>query len=289
MDKNIEIIETIKITNPNKVFFDTPQVTKKDIALYYQKIAKRMLPYLEERLISSIRCPDGNCGECFFKKHLGTNNEGIGTIKISNNNDNKEDYYYIKTITGLISEVQMNTVEFHIWGSRISNLEKPDMIVFDLDPDEKLSLDAVRQGVRDLKQILDELSLVSFLKTSGGKGYHVVIPLKPSASWSKVREFSKKIAVLMEAKYPDKYVSNLKKEYRKNKIFIDWIRNNKGATSVAPYSVRMKDKPTVSMPIKWSELDKVEPNSITIEEAIKKLKNKDAWENFFQINQKIND
>lgn len=288
MSKNIEVVETIKITNPNKVFFNNPEVTKKDIALYYQKIAKRMLPYLEERLISSIRCPDGNCGKCFFKKHLGTNNEGIGVVEISNDNDNKEDYYYIKSTSGLISEVQMNTVEFHIWGSRVGNLEKPDMIVFDLDPDEKLNLGAVRDGVRDLKQILDELSLVSFLKTSGGKGYHVVIPLKTSASWTKVREFSKKIAMLMEAKYPDKYVSNLKKEYRKNKIFIDWIRNNKGATSVAPYSLRMKDKPTVSMPIKWSELDKVEPNGITIEEAIRRFKNKDPWESFFQINQKIN-
>ena len=279
------IIESVKITNPDKLLFEEPKITKQEVVLYYQKIAKRMMPYIKNRIISSVRCPDGVEGICFYKKHLGKYNSGIKKINLPNDNGNKEDYYYLTTISGLISEVQMNTIEFHIWGSQIPKINKPDMMVFDLDPDDKLDLDQLRNGVRDLKSILDELSLVSFLKTSGGKGYHVVIPFKPSASWSKFREFAKNIALLMEDKWPDLYTSNMRKSNRKNKIFIDWIRNAKSATSIAPYSLRIKKNAPVSMPIKWSELDKVAPNTFTMKEALKRLKNNDPWKNFFDINQ----
>ena len=281
------IIENVKISNPNKELFNKPKVTKKEIALYYQKIAKRMLPYLKTRIISTVRCPGGVNGECFYKKHIGEHNQGIKSVHIPNDNDNKEDYYYITNSSGLISEVQMNTIEFHIWGSQVNNINKPNMMVFDLDPDDKLDLNKVREGVKDLKSILDALSLTSFLKTSGGKGYHVVLPFKPSASWEKFSDFSKNIALLMEEKWPDKYVSNMRKKKRKNKIFIDYFRNKESSTSVAPYSLRAKKDATISMPIKWSELDKIAPNGITMSEAIRRLKNKDPWENFFKINQRI--
>lgn len=279
------IIEGIKITNPDKLLFHKPKVTKEEVALYYQKIAERMLPYVKNRIISSVRCPDGINGECFYKKHLGEYTKGIKMINIPNENGNKEDYYYLLDARGLISEVQMNTIEFHIWGSQISKVNNPDMMVFDLDPDDKLDLSKVRQGVRDLKSILDELSLVSFLKTSGGKGYHIVVPFKPSSSWSKFSEFAKNIALIMEQKWPDKYISNFRKDKRKNKIFIDWIRNNESSTSIAPYSVRIKKNATISMPIKWSELDKIAPDSFTIKDLIKILNKKDPWEGFFDINQ----
>ena len=182
----------------------------------------------------------------------------------------------------------MNSYEFHIWGSRIPNINCPDILVFDLDPDDKISLKKIRDGVRDLKSLLDEIGLTSFLKTSGGKGYHIVVPIKKFKTWSKAREFTKNIAVLMETKWPDKYTSNLRKDARKGKIFIDWIRNTKGATSVAPYSVRIRKKLRVSMPIKWSELDKVKPDEVTIEDAIKRLKRKNPWEDFFEANAKFN-
>ena len=280
-------IEKVKISNPDKILFDKQKITKKDVALYYQKVYSRMFPFLKNRLISTIRCPEGIDGSCFFKKHLGIYNKGVGMINIQNEDDKKEDFYYIKNISGLISEVQMNTIEFHIWGSRAKNLEKPDIMVFDLDPDEKMDIKKVRQGVKDLKSILDELSLTSFLKTSGGKGYHVVIPIKPSTDWKKFREFAKNIAEIMEAKWPDRYVSNVRKVNRKNKIFVDWMRNIKGATSVAPYSLRIRKSASVSMPITWKELDTVTPNGITISEAIKRLRRKDPWENFFQIKQQL--
>lgn len=283
--KKDNMVEGIKITNPDKVIIGKPKTTKLDIVLYYQKVAKRMLPYLNKRLISVIRCPQGIDGECFFKKHLDTINNGIGKINIPNDNGNKEDYYYIKDTSGIISEVQMNSFEIHTWGSKIGSINHPDVLVFDLDPDEGMSLNKIRQGVRDLKSILDELKLVSFLKTSGGKGYHVVVPTNRIKTWKKLEEIAKDIAKLMELRWPDKYVSTMSKEKRKNKIFIDYFRNKKGATSVAPYSIRARNGAYVSMPISWSELDKVKPNGITMEDAIKRLKRKDPWEKFYEIDQ----
>ncbi len=280
-------IEKVKISNPDKIIFDDLKITKKDIVLYYQKIYSRMFPFLKNRIISTVRCPKGIEDECFFKKHLGTYNKGVELVDIPNKEGQLSDYYYIKNISGLIYEVQMNTIEFHIWGSNVKNLDKPDIMVFDLDPDEKMNLERVREGVRDLKSILDNLSLTSFLKTSGGKGYHVVIPLKPSGNWEVFREFAKNIAEIMETKWPEKYVSNIRKVNRKNKIFIDWVRNTKSATSIAPYSLRIKDKATVSMPIKWSELDLIAPDGITIKDAIKRLNRKDPWANFFKIKQQL--
>lgn len=286
MDKEI-IINKIKISSPDKILFNKKNITKKDVALYYQKVSESMLPYIKDRLISTVRCPEGVDGECFYKKHLGKHNQGIKKINIPNDNDNKEDYYYIVNSSGIISEVQMNTIEFHIWGSIVNNINKPDMMVFDLDPDDKLDLNKIREGVKDLKSLLDQLSLISFLKTSGSKGYHIVVPFSNSPSWEKFSSFAKNVAILMEEKWPDKYTSNVRKNKRQNKIFIDWIRNNKSATSIAPYSIRTKQNATVSMPIKWSELDKIAPDDITMQEAIRRLKNKDPWENFFEIKQQI--
>ena len=174
--------------------------------------------------------------------------------------------------------MQKNSYEFHIWGSKVNSINNPNLMVFDLDPDEKLSLDKLREGVKNLKEILDDLGLKSFLKTSGGKGYHVVVPFNFKITWKKFYNVSKNIALLMERKWPDKYVTNIRKSKRKNKIFIDYYRNAKSSTFVAPYSVRLRDKASVSMPIKWSELGKIKPDDITIKEAIRRLKRKDPWE-----------
>jgi bifunctional non-homologous end joining protein LigD len=169
----------------------------------------------------------------------------------------------------------------------VEELEKPDMMVFDLDPDEGMNLDTVRQGVRDIKKVLDQLSLVSYLKTSGGKGYHVVVPFMPSADWDMFHDFARRIAELMEQKWPDRYTSNVRKANRKNKIFIDWIRNGRGATSIAPYSVRARKGAKVSMPITWNELDTVAPDGVDLEDALKRIGGSDPWKDFFQIDQRL--
>jgi len=280
-----EKLYSISITNPDKKIYKKPIITKLDIVNYYIKIAQRMMPYLEKRLISTIRCPDGISGTKFYKKHFEASNKHLGKKRIPSETGKKEDYYYIKNPLGLIGEVQMNDYEFHLWSCKVNKLSKPDMIVFDLDPDTHLTLEKVRLGVKDLKSILDELHLVSFLKTSGGKGYHIFVPISSLKNWDEAREFSLNIAKIMEMKWPDRYTSNVRMEKRKGKIFIDWIRNTKSATSVAPYSVRLKKKLSVSMPIKWSELDKIKPDEITMDLAIQRLKRIDPWKNFWDLNQ----
>ena len=272
-------VEGIDISSKDKLI--DKHISKLDVIKYYQLVAKRMMPFLENRIISTVRCPDGIDGESFFKKHFEKECEGLSKIEILNKDKEKEDYYYITGVKGLISEAQMNSIELHTWGSNIQNLENPDVMVFDLDPDEKLSLKKLRDGVKDLKSILDELKLKSYLKTSGGKGYHVVVPMK-NADWKEFRLIAKNIAILMESKWPEKYTSNIRKEKRKNKIFIDWVRNTKGATSVAPYSLRARKNLPVSMPIFWNELEKVTPKEITIKNVLKRLKLKDPWKDFFE-------
>jgi bifunctional non-homologous end joining protein LigD len=204
---------------------------------------------------------------------------------VSGSEGGTEDYFYIKDVSGLVSEAQMGTLEFHTWGSRADALEKPDLMVFDLDPDEGLGLDRVRQGVRDLHGILTERSLVSYLKTSGGKGYHVVVPFAPAASWGAFHEFARRVAEVMEQKWPERYTGNVRKNRRTGKIFIDWLRNSRGATSVAPYSVRARKGAGVSMPIAWEELDTVAPNAVGMADALARLAGEDPWEGFFRQDQ----
>ncbi len=281
------VVDGVTISKPDKVMFEGTGITKGDVVRYYEKVSERMLPYVGNRILSIVRCPDGASNACFYQKHPGPDVDGIITIPILENDGETEEYFYIRDVRGLLAEVQMGTLEFHPWGSRVENLEKPDMMVFDLDPDEGLDLQKVREGVRDLKSLLDELSLVSYLKTSGGKGYHVVIPLEPSAGWDAFREFAKRIAEAMEQRWPECYTSNVRKVRRKGKIFVDWIRNGRGATSVAPYSLRARKGAPVSMPILWEELDSVIPNGVKMEDALVRMAYEDPWKDFFQTHQRL--
>lgn len=271
--KNIKL----KITNQDKVI--TNNITKGDILNYYKKIENKIMPYIENRPLSVIRAPQGIKNTIFFKKHLENKYNYLKKIKIKS-----KDYYYIKDTNGLLSEVQMNSYEFHPWACLSSNINKPNIMIFDLDPDENLPIKNLRDGVKDLKKELDNLNLTSFLKTSGGKGYHIIVPFKNKITWSNLYKISKNIALILEKKYPDKYTTNIRKEKRKGKIFIDYFRNQKGSTSVAPYSIRLKENAPVSMPISWKDLDKIAPNEITIDKALKLAKKKDPWIDFFTSN-----
>ncbi|NLB62266.1 MAG: DNA ligase D, partial [Clostridiales bacterium] len=280
-------IKGVKISSPDKVIFETENITKLDVIRYYEQVANRMLPYLSHRVLSIVRCPKGISQSCFYKKHPGADNKGIVTIPIISSEGKTEEYFYIENETGLIYEAQMGTIEFHTWGSRVEAIENPDMMVFDLDPDEGMDIEQVRIGVMDIKSILEELSLKSYLKTSGGKGYHVVVPLKPTATWEVINTFARKIAEVMEQKRPDRHTSNVRKAKRAGKIFIDWIRNGRGATSVAPYSLRARKGASVSMPLSWAELNTVAPDEIGMSEALKRINGLDPWHDFFMNNQVI--
>jgi len=278
IEENQTPIKDIEITSPEKIIFKKEGITKMDIFKYYKKVAKRMMPFLESRLISVVRCPNGLHKEKFFMKHLNSDSLDLSKKKIDD-----KDYYYIKNVNGLLSEVQMNSYEFHIWGSKANRVKHPDIIVFDLDPDKGLSLKSVREGVKDIKKILDSLKLKSYLKTSGGKGYHILVPIDLT-SYDKATEISEKVAEILTTKYPDKYTTNMRMKARKGKIFIDFYRNKYSATSVAPYSLRLKEKAGLSWPILWSELDKIGPADITIKNYEKYLKRRDPWKDFFKNN-----
>lgn len=284
---NSLIIEGIKISSPDKVIYDDLKITKEDVIRYYSKVSDRMLPYLSYRILNIVRCPKGVSQACFYKQHPAPGSKGIVTIPITRSSGKTEDHFYVENITGLIYEAQMGTLEFHTWGSQVDELERPDIMVFDLDPDEGLDLGRIRQGALDIKEILSELSLNSYLKTSGGKGYHVVVPLIPAVDWDLVNNFSRMVAEVMEQKWPDRYTSNIRKASRAGKIFIDWIRNGRGATSIAPYSLRARKGAKVSMPIAWDELDTVNPDGINMSEALLRIAGDDPWKDFFMNNQML--
>lgn len=267
----------IKITNPDKIICG--DIKKIDLILYYQKIAPLMLPYISNRPLSVIRCHKGFNDACFFKKHPQLDN--VKTFF-----DKDEEYFYLTTKKEIIYQAQMGTIEFHPWGSKVKAVDKPDIMIFDLDPDEKMPLETLRECVLKLKDILDQLNLTSFIKTSGGKGYHIVVPFSPCKNWDNFNNFSKQVALLMEQTWPKLFTSNIRKNTRKGKIFVDYLRNTKGATCVAPYSVRARENAPISVPISWKDLNKISPNEITIKNVDKYIKS-NPWQDFFKVKQKL--
>ena len=282
-------IQGVTISKPSKLLYPDDKVSKGDVATYYAAVAQRILPHLQGRLMSTFRCPNGIDGDCFFKRHEESAANGLGIKSTHGRRGQLEEYVFVKDTQGLLSEVQQYTLEFHPWGSQIDNLEPPDLMVFDLDPDVGIGLERIRRGVTDLKQALDELALTAFLKTSGGKGYHVVIPLQPSAKigWSEFQAFAKSLSQRLEAQWPDRYTSVARKDYRQGRIYIDWERNVRSATTVAPYSLRARQGATVSMPITWEELNEIAPDGVGLEAALHRLNQPDPWEGFFAIRQEL--
>jgi len=273
------MIKDFKITNPDKILYSKDNVKKIDVINYYIEVCSLMLPFVEGRSLSVIRCHDGVGEGCFFKKHPTTDSE----VEIYKNKE--EEYFYIKEMHQLIYQVQNGTIEFHIGGSEVKNINKPNIMVFDLDPDDKLPLEKLREAVIKVKSVLDELGLQSYLKTSGGKGYHILLPFKETKNYESYYEFSRQVAFIVESKWNNEFTTNLKKEKRRNKIFIDYLRNNKGSTCVAPYSLRARDGACVSMPIAWKDLNKIKPNEVTIKNYKKYINS--SWNDFFKVEQKF--
>ena len=272
----------IEITNPQRIIYENQKITKLDVINYYERVAPLMLPYIQNRLLSVIRCHNGIKGGSFFKKHPSITHEEIKTFK-----KDGEIYYYLTSKKGIILEAQLGTIEFHTGGSNIKNIEKPNVMVFDLDPDEKLPLKNLQNGVILLKNLLDELKLKSYLKTSGGKGYHIVVPFSRCSSYKTFSEFAKNIALILEAKHKDIFTTNIRKKERNGKIFIDYLRNDNGSTCVAPYSLRARENAGISFPIPWNNLNKVAPSQITIKNVNLFLKKANPWHDFFETRQHI--
>ena len=250
-------IKGVKITSPTRKVFDTPNVTKLQVAEYYAAVTDRMLPFVRSRPVSLLRCPDGTAGQCFFQKHRGEGMPAaVGTVAISED-EGDADYITLSSAAGLVGATQMGAIEFHIWGSRNAALEQPDRIVFDLDPDGGLPFSAVRGAAFDLRDRLNHLGLPSSPMLSGGKGIHVIVPLRPKAEWETVKLFSRTVAIMLSDAEPDRFIATMSKAKRKGLIFIDWLRNERGSTAIAPYSLRARPGAKVAVPVTWDELASV--------------------------------
>jgi len=273
---------TVRLSHSDKFLWPDEKISKQQLLDHYALVWPRMERFVVNRPLALVRAPDGVGGQRFFQKHASAGMHGK-IFRMRDPEDNEE-LLFVRDFDGIAALVQMGVVEIHIWGSTVEELEKPDQIVFDLDPDEGVGVGKVREAALGIRSRLEELSLPAFVKTSGGKGYHVVVPLKPSADWAAVKGFAHDFARALEQAEPGRYTATLSKKARAGKIFIDYLRNGKGSTTVAPYSSRAKKGATVSMPVTWQEVhDGVLPNAFPIggETTLKRLAQADSWADFF--------
>ena len=246
----------IAISSPERVIYPEVGLTKKDLADYYATIEPLIMIDAANRPMTLVRCPGGRTGECFFQKHdRGTLGPHVKHVPIEEKDGKTEDYLYFEDIKGLLACVQMGTLEFHGWGSKVRKVEFPDRLVFDLDPDVGLDFRRVTEAAVRLKELLGELGLKTFPLLSGGKGLHVVAPLDASKDWQAVKDFAERFSRAIAEAEPDMFTANIRKAERKGRIFLDWLRNQRGATAVMPYSARAREGAPVSAPVAWEELE----------------------------------
>lgn len=246
----------IEITHPDRVLFPEQGVTKLALAEYYETIADWILPHVARRPLSVVRCPRGSQEECFYQKHLGEGwPEPVYGIDIEEKGGGTVPYLAVRDLEGLVSLVQFGVLEIHPWGCREDRIERPDRLIFDLDPGSQVPWKRVLEAARRLRDVLAQLELESFVRTTGGKGLHVVVPLVRRSSWDEVKDFAKAVAESVEKQEPGSYVTNVRKEKRRGKILVDYLRNSRGSTAVASYSTRARRGAPVATNLAWEELD----------------------------------
>jgi bifunctional non-homologous end joining protein LigD len=259
----------IAISNPERIIYPEDGLTKADLANYYAAVDPLIMVDAAHRPMTLIRCPQGRSKKCFFQKHdSGTFGEHVKHVPVREKKGDVQDYLYFDDIRGLLQCVQMGTVEFHGWGSRSDDVEHPDRLVFDLDPDVGLDFAKVKQAAARLRALLADLGLKTFPLLSGGKGLHVVAPLDASADWPAVSDFAERFSRAIAEAEPEMFTANIRKVQRKGRIFLDWLRNQRGSTAVMPYSARAREGAPVAAPIAWEELDRYQGgNHFSIRDA----------------------
>lgn len=249
-------VSEFPITHPEKVLDPESGMTKQVLAEYLLAVSERMLPHVADRPLSVVRCPEGSGKPCFFQKHVGRGlPQGVKSIAVPNRKTGQvEQYLTLDSADGLIGLAQMGVLEIHPWGSRNESLDKPDRIVFDLDPDAAIDWQTLGASAEKLRARLKKLHLESFLKSTGGKGLHVVVPIRPELDWAPVKQFAHALVLEMESEDPALYITKMTKAARTNKIYLDYLRNDRGSTSIAPFSPRARSGAPVAMTLDWKEL-----------------------------------
>jgi bifunctional non-homologous end joining protein LigD len=291
-DGNASEHAPVRLTHPDKVLDTSSGMTKQMLADYYWAIAKWLLPHITDRPVSLVRCPDGVGKPSFFQKHVNaTLPKDIGSIDVPNRKTGKiEQYIEVGSPEMLASLAQLGVLELHPWGSKGDDLEHPDRLIFDLDPDEALQWQDVTRAAEEVRAHLKKLGLESFVKTTGGKGLHVVAPVEPKQAWPEFKEFARSLVTAMEKAAPDRYLTKMTKSARAGKIYLDYLRNEREATSVAAYSPRARAGAPVSMPLSWAELKKSADRPVfrvaEFSEWKERLKN-DPWKDLAKIKQSL--
>ncbi|WP_295049173.1 DNA ligase D [uncultured Paracoccus sp.] len=272
----------VTLTHPDRIYWPDDGITKEGLADYYARIWTRIAPFIVARPLALLRCPNGIGGQSFFQKHGWKGmSKHIALVKDPKARS-EEPMIAIRDLDGLMALVQSAALEIHPWGSTVADWNHPDTITMDLDPGDGVAWDAVIAGAQEIRQRLRDAGLAGFVKTSGGKGLHVVAPLVPGADWRAVKAFAKGIADAMAADAPDAYVSSVSKSRRKGRILVDYLRNQRGMTAVAAYSTRARPGAAVSMPVAWDELDQIGPDYFTVTNTPARLAalTHDPWEEF---------
>lgn len=251
--QNVQVAGVV-LSNPQRVLFPQQGVTKSDLARYFEDVGEWLLPLLRNRPLSLLRCPEGRSRQCFFQKHPGVAvPEEVPRIPIREKHG-KADYLYVGEIAHVVALVQIGVLELHVWGSRVEDLERPDILVFDLDPGEDVEWRALIRTARDLRDRLEALGLIPFLRTTGGKGLHLVVPVEPRLDWDSAKSFTRSIAKRHAADDPTRFTTNASRRQRHGRVFLDYLRNTRGATAIACYSTRARAGCPVAVPVRWDEL-----------------------------------
>ncbi|MFL6690963.1 MAG: non-homologous end-joining DNA ligase [Alphaproteobacteria bacterium] len=284
------IFHGVRLSSPEKVLYPEQGITKRALAEYYDTVAQWMLPHVMNRPISLVRCPAGRAKKCFFQRHAGSGvPPQLNEVPIEGFGESQA-FLYIKNVNGLMALVQMGVLEMHPWGSRMDNPMKPDRMIFDLDPGAGLPFADVIAAAKELRTLLKELGLVSFLKTTGGKGLHIVVPIARRYAWADVKSFAKRVGELMTAKFPERYLTRISIAERRGKIFVDYLRNDPSSTAVGPYSTRAREGAPVATPLAWEELTpKLDPKAFDLKSVPKRLAKlkSDPWAGIAKLAQKL--
>lgn len=280
----------VTLSHLDRVLYPEQGLTKRDLADYYRKVADLMLPHIAERPLSLVRCPAGESGQCFYQKHVGAGTPAaLQQIPVTENKGTAI-YAGVNDRSGLLALVQLGVLEIHPWGSRADDLEHPDRIIFDLDPDPKVAWPAVIAAAIDIRQRLQAMGLRGFAKLTGGKGIHVVLPVARRLDFAATRAWSKAFVDIMVKDDPDKFTANMAKAARSGRIFIDYLRNSRGATAVAPYSTRARASAPIAIPVDWDELKSgLKADDFTVATIDDRLRPgfRDPWAELPRIRQSI--